>query len=261
MVKKEKDLKQNKKPIYKKWWFWLIIAFVGVPILLVVIVFIVALVSVIFEDAGNTTRTRGATEAIDFSKLTLAEAETWCKENARRYCDIKAEYSEDIPEGELISQNFQKGEPITGDIKVRYSSGLIEVPDFTTITVHQTWCNNNDMECNIVRQYSEGVANNRLISQSVEAGSRIAKGTVIDLIFSGSPIIDREKYDQIQNGMSETQVWTIISAKCEAGAESGSGSFHTVIYTCKGSTYSRNGANAVLTFQGGRLTGKAQLGL
>ena len=244
---KDNKSEKIKKAIYKKWWFWLMVVF-GLFILIGIF--------------GNSNDSNDDERLIapDFSKLTQEEAVTRCND-IPKYCNIKEEYSETIEEGEFVSQNFAEGEKITGDVVVRYSGGLLTVPDFSDVYSSpknaQNWCEENEVECTITYQYSSTVSSERLISQSVPANDRIKKNTQIDLIYSGLPVIDKEKYEKIKEGMTEEQVWNIIGGKCEALSESG----NAVIYSCKGTTYNSTGANASFTFQNGKLVGKAQIGL
>ena len=48
--------------------------------------------------------------AIDYQALTVEEAIAWFKENKiEDLCEIKQEYDNEIPEGDLIFQSIKKG--------------------------------------------------------------------------------------------------------------------------------------------------------
>ena len=71
-----------------------------------------------------------------------------------------------------------------------------------------------------------------------------------------------EDYNRLEIGMSHSAAMRIVgSDNATRASESGTGQFHTVLYTVQGS--GSVGANAILTFQGSPLTlqSKAQAGL
>lgn len=74
------------------------------------------------------------------------------------------------------------------------------------------------------------------------------------------PTITKEEFEQVQNGMTYDEVTKIIGGPGEIMSEVGTkgDQFYTVIYMYKGESL---GANANLTFQGGKLNAKAQFGL
>lgn len=70
-----------------------------------------------------------------------------------------------------------------------------------------------------------------------------------------------EKFNKIESGMTYEEVTEIIGGEGEVMSESGEkgSDYHTVIYQYEG--VGSLGANANLTFQGGKLINKAQFGL
>ena len=76
------------------------------------------------------------------------------------------------------------------------------------------------------------------------------------------PNISWDEFEEIENGMTYEQVTAIVGSPGEIIAETNnpSNQFYTVTYQFKG-VRSWGNANAQLTFQAGKLTTKAQLGI
>lgn len=70
--------------------------------------------------------------------------------------------------------------------------------------------------------------------------------------------ITMEEFNQIQNGLALEQVEKIVGGKGELQSSAGDGQYKTEMYTWKGNGM---GANANVTFQGGKVMAKAQFGL
>lgn len=68
-----------------------------------------------------------------------------------------------------------------------------------------------------------------------------------------------EEFDRIENGMTLAQVEDIVGGEGALASTAGSGEFRAEVYTWDGS--GSLGANALVMFQGGRVTSKAQHGL
>lgn len=67
------------------------------------------------------------------------------------------------------------------------------------------------------------------------------------------------EFEQIDNGMTLPQVEDIVGGEGALASTAGSGEFRAEVYTWDGS--GSLGANALVTFQGGRVASKAQHGL
>lgn len=99
--------------------------------------------------------------AIDYQALTVEEATAWFKENKiEDLCEIKQEYDNEIPEGELIFQSIKEGAKITSKVTLVYSLGAdpnskIEIPDLKTIDECKKWFEENAFE-NVEYLYSGG---------------------------------------------------------------------------------------------------------
>ena len=74
--------------------------------------------------------------------------------------------------------------------------------------------------------------------------------------------ISLEEYNQLESGMTEDEVWAIIGGQCTNTGTTDLGlgeAYKTVSYGCNGE--GSLGANAILMFQGGKLTTMSQAGL
>lgn len=79
---------------------------------------------------------------------------------------------------------------------------------------------------------------------------------------SKNTIVTLSKYNLLDTGMTEQEVWDIIGGKCTntGTTDIGAGDeFITITYGCNGK--GRVGANVILIFQGGKLYSKSQAGL
>ena len=94
--------------------------------------------------------------------------------------------------------------------------------------------------------------------------------TVDDIIYpypdSKDVKISLAQYNQIENGMTTSEVWDILGGKCTETSNSKiegipgvMDDIETILYGCNGS--GSVGANAILTFKKDKLTLKAQHGL
>lgn len=98
-------------------------------------------------------------------------------------------------------------------------------------------------------------------SNSTSQTSSPASSSAPAPVPKNKPTITKAEFDKIQNGMTYEQVTEIIGGPGEVTAESGTKGtdLYTVIYQYKGE--GDLGANASMTFQGGKLEMKAQFGL
>lgn len=121
--------KNNKKPIYKKWWFWLII--------------FIVFICIVGSGSDSNTETNlqdnesnsSVTETsdkddkkkvsvVDFSQMTRENISAWCSEN-KIICNISDEYSDSVPNGSFVSQSVQAGKEVYEgtSVKISFSKG------------------------------------------------------------------------------------------------------------------------------------------
>ncbi len=72
------------------------------------------------------------------------------------------------------------------DNTAEVSKKKVEVIDFSSMKEHEilTWCNENNLSCNFKREYSDTVAKDGYIKQSVNAGEQVAENTKITTTYS-----------------------------------------------------------------------------
>jgi hypothetical protein len=75
---------------------------------------------------------------------------------------------------------------------------------------------------------------------------------------ANDPEITMAEFTQIKNGMTYDEVVKTIGGKGELQSTAGDGQYKMDIYSWKGNGF---GANATISFQGGKVGGKGQLGL
>lgn len=102
----------KKKPIFKKWWFWVIVAVVAIGI--------------IGSSAGvnNTDSNESEVTVVDFSTMSKADIENWATTN-KVTVKFSEDYSETVASGSVISQNKKADETVKegATIKVVISKG------------------------------------------------------------------------------------------------------------------------------------------
>ncbi len=134
-----------KKPVYKKWWFWLIVAVVAIGVI---------------GNLGDKSDTDGSTNTtsdtvsttenndsskndvtdngktkvtvVDFSTMNQTDIQGWADEN-KVSCKFSDDYSDTIAKGSVVSQSKKAGDTITeGDtIKVVISLGKKPSVEYT----------------------------------------------------------------------------------------------------------------------------------
>ena len=108
---------KNKKPLYKKWWFWIIVLFV-----------IIAIGSTNDNDKTNnkTVKTNSKVQITisDFSEMSTDEITTWADINNINI-NFTEEYSDTVEKDKVISQSTVAGEQIPegSTIKIVISKG------------------------------------------------------------------------------------------------------------------------------------------
>lgn len=107
------DIKEETKPVYRKWWFWLI-----------VIIFIIGAIGASQNENNLQTSSKVSVTVVDFSNMKKEEIENWCNENKVR-CTIKEDYSNIVKKGNFINQSVDENGTIhQGDkIIITYSLG------------------------------------------------------------------------------------------------------------------------------------------
>lgn len=91
----------------------------------------------------------------------------------------------------------------------------IEVIDFSSMVEHEilTWCNENNLNCNFKREYSNSVAKDGYIKQSVNAKETVSENTKITITFS----LGKEPTVSQQNAVKKAKSYLNFSAFSRKG--------------------------------------------
>ncbi len=135
----------------------------------------------------------GKVKLPDFTTMTKEQIEAFGLEN-NLMLEIEELFDETIPKGQVISQSVAAEEEVrAGDaIQIKISKGKeIIIPNFSkyTMEVAQTMASQEGIAVIVEQKYS-GTAADRLISQSLSAGSLYEEGDILTLVYSlGNEII------------------------------------------------------------------------
>ncbi|MDY5585157.1 MAG: Stk1 family PASTA domain-containing Ser/Thr kinase [Arcanobacterium sp.] len=126
--------------------------------------------------------------------IGLTQEEASEKLTASRFkAEIKANWSETVPEGQVISQSPAAGEsiPHSSTITIEVSKGRepIEVPNAVGVSEKEATdaITAKELKVNIERQYSDEVAEGVVISQSTPAGETLFRNDEVKLVISLGP--------------------------------------------------------------------------
>lgn len=128
---------------------------------------------------------------------------TWANKYGISY-EEKREFSEDVPQGKVISYSYKKGETIkNGDvIVVTISDGIeVKVPDLEGMTKKEAInaLEEVGLKYNFVTR-SSSKEKNTVIDQSISAGSKVSEETTITVtLSSGKKVSHREESDNDSN--------------------------------------------------------------
>lgn len=131
----------------------------------------------------------------DLKSMTLSEVREWISANKLAKTKITTQYSETVPDGEIISyevrnaseSDFTRGTTLNiVASKGKAPAGQITVQDFKnkSYTEVESWANGKKIS--LVRQevYSDTVASGFVISQSAASGSSLPEGGTLTVIVS-----------------------------------------------------------------------------
>ncbi|GFH43409.1 hypothetical protein Hs30E_19600 [Lactococcus hodotermopsidis] len=140
----------------------------------------------------------------DFSKMQVADARAFIKENKLENTTVQLDYSETVAKDAFIKQEFANKDVKVEDFKrednltLHYSKGKepieknIDVPDFANKTEVEikTWSKDKGVKVEIVGEGSATIMADKVISQSIKAGEKVSKADTITVKISlGKPLI------------------------------------------------------------------------
>ena len=132
------------------------------------------------------TLSRGKLKMPKFN--SIGEFREWADKYGIKY-EEKHEFSDDVAVGEIIGFSYKTGDTIkNGDsISVTISDGKkIEVPNVVGQTKNSaiSKLENVGLGYSVSTKYSDSVAKDKVISQSISAGSQVGAGTTVSIIVS-----------------------------------------------------------------------------
>ncbi|MDO4280857.1 MAG: Stk1 family PASTA domain-containing Ser/Thr kinase [Peptococcaceae bacterium] len=165
----------------------------------------------------------------DFRGMTLSDAESKAQSMGINITETGSEYSEEYDEGEIISQTPDAGTNISKDetVSVVLSKGSQQttVPNVLgqTLDAATSSLKEADLQVgNVTKSYSASYAAGMVISQAIQADTKISRGSTVDLVIS----LGEEPYAIVPNLVGSD----INSAKQmieEAGLKVGSISYQS----------------------------------
>lgn len=113
--------------------------------------------------------------------------------------------------------NTNEIKPPSNDVQISDESNnkKIEVIDFSSMAEHEilTWCNENNLNCNFKREYSNSVAKDGYIKQSVNAKEKVSENTKITITLS----LGEEPTVSQQNAVKKAKSYLNFSAFSRKG--------------------------------------------
>ena len=194
---------------------------------------------IIEEDTTiNIVVSKGKLKMKKFS--SLSSFKEWAKKYNIKY-EEKAEFNDDTPQGDIIKFSVDYGKKINTDetLIVYVSKGkAIIVPDFNGKTKAQIekQCTSLGINCTFTIEYSTGVSDGKLISQSIKAGEKIAKGDTINFVIATN---NKNEVTSNSNKGSNTSSSRPSSGKGTGGSGNpggNTGGSHTPTPACKTGT-------------------------
>lgn len=220
-----------KKSIFKRWWFWAIIV--------VIIIAIGANMGGNNDSAngegGSSTATKSESKSDNSSSSSSSSPENKSSNKAAMSKDEFAKIKNGMTYGQVVKIVGSKG-------SVESETGESGSPEHTVI---YTWDGDKGWGANAnVTFQNEKVVNKAQFG--VDSGSGIK--------------ITLDKFNQVKNGMSYEDVQKVLGGKGSVDSETGDkgSSDHIIMISYEGKEI---GSNAILTFQGNKLTNKTQVGL
>ncbi|GMQ61900.1 PASTA domain-containing protein [Vallitalea maricola] len=109
--------------------------------------------------------------------------------------------------GKIISQNIYNDDiDLSSDIEITISSGLT-VPSFVNMSKSEVsnYSQTSDLNVEVVEIYQQGTSAGKFISQSIETGTKVNKGTYVTVYYSLGDTINIPKF--VNRSVTELQEW------------------------------------------------------
>ncbi len=152
----------------------------------------------------------------DLKSMTMEQVQKWADDNFMTKVRITTEFSDTVPSGSVISFEVND-DRVTGDM-VRRDSPVyvvvskgpedeaalqVTIPDFKTMSIGEcyTFANENGLTLVVNEQYDDYATAGTIISQSVKAQEKVARGTEITLVVSlGKKVLVPDFSDYTKEG-------------------------------------------------------------
>lgn len=142
-------------------------------------------------DVITLTVSKGKTIKVpDLTKMSVEEINKWIMENGLKVTYSES-YNETISLGNIISANVKTDDIIeTGsEIEIVISKGRLEMPKVESISEFTIWANTNNVNYDIISEYSATILKDEIIKTSHQTGDVIKKDdTVIITISKGKSV-------------------------------------------------------------------------
>jgi len=143
------------------------------------------------EDTIKLTVSKGQMIVLpDINEMSQDELNKWIMDNNLKI-NYTESYSEEIPSGDIINSNLEKGEVIeVGDtLNVTISKGKLEMIKLTTLTDFYIWADQNKVNYDIEYEYSNDIKKDEIIKASHKTGDLIKEDdTVIIYVSKGKSV-------------------------------------------------------------------------
>ncbi len=145
----------------------------------------------------------------DLKTSTASQIKEWKENNNLKYVTIKEISSNTIPKGNIISyefesvtisvDNFTRSDKLT--VVVSKGSDAILMEDFSSASKDEvrSWCDKKEVKCEFAEKFSTVIEPNMIISQSIEAGTTLAKGVEITFVVSLGESITVPNYSNVSS--------------------------------------------------------------
>lgn len=224
---------RKKKPLFKRWWFWVI-----------VVIVIGSIATNGEETEKEVAETEEATEATQETATTPKE-------------EKPAEPKEEAPkaeakEGVLTEEKFAKIENGMTYDEVKAIIGA------EGSVMSESGDKGTEFHTVIYEWETDGIFSN---ANFMFQGEKLTSKSQIGVSETSDVTVTKAEFDKISNGMTYEEVTAIIGGEGNMLSETGEKGtdFYTVMYDYKGE--GDLGANANFMFQDGKLQNKSQFGL
>lgn len=151
----------------------------------------------------------------DITGMTQDEAKKELEGNGLNL-EVKEVYNADIETGKVISQDIKQGQKVKNEstIEAQISLGkkMTEIRNYVGMdeTSAKNQAEENGITLNIAEEYSDEIEKGNIISQKIEAGTKVEEGSSLDIVVSkGIETVIMPDF----SGMSQSQVVNLCNEK------------------------------------------------